>query len=749
MAQIPMTPGRSRMPGTPNLKLGAGMVTPEDLGSREFNEYGKLAQAIGHAGQAQMGWAINKYNERAEAESRTALSSYMKEMGTLRTQILSTTGSNAFNASKEMEEYSRAKGEALSGTLTTPLAKEMFNRNREGFDRQNYSAATAHTLREQENYRNTSIQANNDALMNDSVVNAGNGVVLAGNIQKIKANNAELYRGMPQEFIGMKNREMASLTAEKVAQAIAVDPQGGPQAALNFLNSGIEAEIGDGDLKVKFDALRIKYKTEVGKVAEKQAVDAGTNAGLAVIDSGGKMRDVYREMIRVYGTEAANKIMSNLDKDQKYAGEEEKAASEAAKAAAKESKDKEGVALKEMARHMIDAGFSPKEVEDRIREVAPAMVETCAAAAKSRFESVKADKTSKELQHESQLDDEFNQAGGKVANMASFGQMTLEEKTAYLKKAEEYEKASSQPDPKPSLDTYLELGKLTDEELNTRWEGKAARDADITAMGGTKSEWSKRQIDRIDALAMAKREARAAAKSASAKPDEWKQLDTELNNIKRDINLNLADTGRNVSDDERKIITDRVLNDYNDKLNAYMASKDLSKQTQIPPEQLKRMRAESLLTYQVTVPGWIWDGAAQMTQAEAAAAGISTENAGIVPTSMPVDLRKNYLGGTVKRIPLAHQDPLIADTGIPVDKAPENVRYAYQTVGANPRIIRDMISGGFLVIGSDRVLDLDSDGQNPVALEQKIADAFRDAITREDTAFSARSDMWAAGHGIQ
>lgn len=760
MAQIPMTPGRSRMPGTPNLRTGTGMVSPEDMGSRQFGDWMKLASAVGQAGQEQMRWAIGKYNERADAEARTALAAYSKEMGTLRTQILSTTGSNSFNAAKEMEEYSRMKSEAMAKTLTTPLAKDMFNRARLDYDRQNVEAATRHTLREQERYRQTAIVADNDSLLNDAVMNADNGMVIAGNIQKMKANNAQLYAGMPQEFIDMENRKSAALAAEKVAGAIAVGP-GGPQAALNFLNSGIEQEIGDGDLKVKFDALRAKYMGDVAKDAEKQAVDAGTREAVTILDNGGSMKDVYLRFLHLYGPDVANQVSANAGKFKDYAdevAEEAKAVSKdaavkAGRAAGKmegmtreklrdlafadyddekereaflaeagrelEAKGKDraaadeeqklidaemeranamaGVAVQEMARRMKDAGFSDQEIENQIRVIRPQAVEQGMKAAAEAEKTNKATRTAMALQREQQLDQEFDQAGGIAVNMPSFRKMSIKEQDRYLKASEEHQALL------PDEDLYLQLSNMSDDELNDRWANAEQRSADKKAMGGWKSRFSTEIERRVKNLAKGSKK--------TEKPDEMVTLDTELNNIKRDIDLSLVDAGRNVSEEERKAIVNRVLGDYDAMLNGYMLEKGLSKVTQVPVKERVRMRAEAILTYEVETPGLLWGtNRTPMTRAEAMAAGISTEGAGIVPGSLPVDLRRNHVGGTVRRIAQANGGAVIADVDIPPDKVPENIRLAATQVGGNPRIVRDLVSGAYMVVGDDRAFESSIDG---------------------------------------
>lgn len=792
MAQIPMTPGRSRMPGTPDLRFSAGFVTPEDMGTRQFNEYGRLAQAIGHTGQELQQWQIRKYNEHAEADSLVGLNSAMKTKGEERNRLMLLQGSEAANAPQMYQDYAKKIDDDALANLKTPLAKEMYRRRMLDYDRQTSQSIDAHALQEDAQYQKTAFSASIDREILNASQNAGNGVAFADAMQRIKGYTQQLYRGQPQEYIDLQNQKYSSLAIEGTAGTLA--QASGPQAALDFLNSGVEATLNDESLKTKFNGLRMKYQGEVAKGAEKQAVNAGTLAVTEIIKNGGNLGDAYVELIQLYGSDIANDVMANAGKykgyveeaDKKAKGEAESGATKAGREAAKqggvtregirdrayaEYKDekernafiaeaekeleakgkdeaarekkqtaddksvqesvkrmdeKAGIAIQEMARNMKAAGFSNEDIENRIRAIKPEMVKQAMAAAHDADQTRKADITAAELQQKKRLEDEFNQAGGIATNMPSYAGMGIEERTAYLKKQEEYRKASSEPDPKPNLDRYLDLVKLSDEDLNTRWEDKAQRDADIAAMGGVKSEWAESQVKRVVGMSQTGKQGK------KEKPPEMATLDSELNNIKRDIDLNIADTGREPSKEERKVIVNRVLNQYNDMLNDYMTEKGLKKVTQVPVDQRKRMRAECTLTYQVETPGWLYGtNITLMTKAEADAAGKSTEGAGVVPQSLPLDLRQNYLGGTVRRLAQAHGDPVIANIDVPADKVPENVRIASENVGANSRIVRDMISGGFMVIGSKGALEFGSKGIKAREMNKAQADALRKTIANE------------------
>ena len=257
MAQIPMEPGRGRMPGTPDLRTGFGMVTPDDFGTREFNEWGKLGRAIGNAGDAQMRWGIQKYNEKAEADALVGLNAAMQARGEERNRLMALKGSEAANAPKMYEEFAKQQDDEIVNSLKTPLAKEMYRRRMMDYDRQTAQSIDAFTLQESERHRQTALGASVAQEINNAALNAGNGVAFVDAVNRIKGYNAERFRGEPQEYIDLQNQNDVSLAIEQTAGVLA--KSAGSQAALDFLNSGIEQELGDGPLKMKFDALRKQY----------------------------------------------------------------------------------------------------------------------------------------------------------------------------------------------------------------------------------------------------------------------------------------------------------------------------------------------------------------------------------------------------------------------------------------------------------------------------------------------------------
>ncbi len=257
MATIPGLPPRSKMPGIPDVRMGVGNVSAADFGGEQFQDLYRLGQAVQRDGNAQMQWAIRKYDERAEAEATTAMANYMDTVGKRRDELFTKKGQEAFTTRKDLETFSTQQADTLGQNLTTDRAKEFFGKSRQNYDLQNNQAADRHTLREQDAYRQTAIAAENEKLSQDALAMNGDEVRIASNLQQIKANNARLYAGQPQDFIDVKNNDAVMTVTQQVAEARA--REFGPKAALDFLNSGIDVEFTTPGAKAKFELLKKQY----------------------------------------------------------------------------------------------------------------------------------------------------------------------------------------------------------------------------------------------------------------------------------------------------------------------------------------------------------------------------------------------------------------------------------------------------------------------------------------------------------
>lgn len=258
MATIPSTPGRSGMPGTPNLRLGTGMVSPDDLGANQWGEITRLGRTIGMAGNELQQWSMRKYDEEAQAESLQWQNSNMRLLGEESNRIKTLVGEEAANGPKAYEDYARGLDEDAMKNLKTPLAKRLYQQRMQQFNNQQGLSIDAHTLQEHERTMQVSLAASVQQEIDNAASNAGNGIAFVDAIQRIKGYNAQRFHGMPAEYIEQQNRNNSMLAIQSASARLANDA--GTQAALDFLNSGVDAEIGGGALKVKFDELRKTYE---------------------------------------------------------------------------------------------------------------------------------------------------------------------------------------------------------------------------------------------------------------------------------------------------------------------------------------------------------------------------------------------------------------------------------------------------------------------------------------------------------
>lgn len=279
MAQIPQLPDRSRLRGVPDAG-GVPRVTPEDFGSRLYNDVYRLGGAVADAGQEHMAWT----RRNAESQARSDLSAiYMKEMEEDRTQILMTSGSTAQESQKKMEEAIRKRSEAAHKRLKNPLARQVFDSMREDFDRQNLVQADRHAAIEQEKYEFDSRKAYQAGLIGECALPGGNN--FAGNIEKIMAEDDMLHRGKPPEVIALEKQKSAMLAIKARAQAIAESD--GPMAALGFLDSSVDKWVGNGIVRTEFTEFRNKLQksgriSQVNQIASEWASNPAVTGEMVI-----------------------------------------------------------------------------------------------------------------------------------------------------------------------------------------------------------------------------------------------------------------------------------------------------------------------------------------------------------------------------------------------------------------------------------------------------------------------------------
>ena len=344
MAIIQETPGRSRMPNIPNIRVGGGsMITAEDLGSKSYQSWMRLGQSIQGAGQAQQEWAIKKYNEEAETDALLSMNSDMEAIDKERTRLLTLTGSKANEAPQLLEEFTKKRADVTMGVLKTPLAKDIYDRRMLDFNRQNAVKIDENVVKEQERSRKTAIKANINTMIEDASMPGGNS--FAGAMYKITALNTELNAGEPPEVIARDNQRLAMSAIQR--KAAALSNQGGSLAALAFLNSGVDSELNKGLLsggstrrdtettgetpestdseipsaiQLQFSALRKQYMEQASK-EQQDALERGIDVALA---NGADSLDLTMTLAADYGQipkETLTKLLKNAGVSEKEAAE--------------------------------------------------------------------------------------------------------------------------------------------------------------------------------------------------------------------------------------------------------------------------------------------------------------------------------------------------------------------------------------------------------------------------------------------
>ena len=268
MAQIRTSTDRSRFPSQPRAR-GNNFVSARDIAAGS-PDVGQLGDALQRAGDVGMRIATDIEYKQSEAQARAAQSEY-REMFTQQKQaIRSRRGSAALSARKDIEEAQRVLGENAAKSLATPLAKDMFERWRMDFDSHERSDIDAFVLQQADAWRLETIDGNLQDHLDDTTGNPADGQRFAGNIQKGKADIAEKFYGHPANVVAREQRKYALSQITARAAALANDQNHGPAAALEFLESGVDVEIGD-------DKTMTAYVNELRKKYESAAVNNDIN----------------------------------------------------------------------------------------------------------------------------------------------------------------------------------------------------------------------------------------------------------------------------------------------------------------------------------------------------------------------------------------------------------------------------------------------------------------------------------------
>ncbi len=260
--RIPDTPlGGQRVRGIPDVDMGP-RLNADDFGANHAREMARFGEVVQRGGDAMQRYGIKVYEERAQSEATEALAKYKTDTSRYRDQIfINYTGDKAYLTPDDLDTYARNQAGNFAKELKTPRAIELFDEGRLDYDAHNKLLADQHVLKQHEQYRVASIDADNAQLLNEAAALPGEPAVVMESIHRIEANNAEKFRGAPPEYLAIENRRSAMAVAETVAANLAAR-DGGPQAALAFLDSPkIKELFTDAEFEKRFGRLREKYET--------------------------------------------------------------------------------------------------------------------------------------------------------------------------------------------------------------------------------------------------------------------------------------------------------------------------------------------------------------------------------------------------------------------------------------------------------------------------------------------------------
>lgn len=327
MATIKTSTDRSRFAGQPRAR-GNRHVSAQDLSAMPPG-VGQLGDALQRAGSVGSRIATEIDVKQQQSAFNTEYSAYLERMGQEQNRIFQRTGRESFSAGKDVEEAQRVYGEtALKNLDSSPMAKEMFERERLTFDRNSRLKADEFVVQQTNAVNNTAMEGKRGQYLNQIALNPTDNELFAGLVKSAKEDIEFQFQGQPDEFITLEQQKYASLAIEKRAEALAGDEKYGPAAAIAFINSGVEVDLEDETLKLKLGELRKKYQKAAIETEQKAAIDIGTKEAVTIVqaayDAGDEvdpdvvMAQVYVAMMDRYGVDTAGKIMPNVERFQKY-----------------------------------------------------------------------------------------------------------------------------------------------------------------------------------------------------------------------------------------------------------------------------------------------------------------------------------------------------------------------------------------------------------------------------------------------
>ena len=260
MATIPRTtiPGGA-LRGVPNVNFGP-RSTAEDFGAGQARDLDRLGQAVQRAGSTVAGFSAEIHEQRAQNEAMEAATLAKEDISRYRTQIFNEyKGDKAYDTTDDLQRYSQGRMDEFSKNFKSERARNLFYQQMQSYNSHNSVLANQHVIQQSEQYRITSLKSSNAQHLNEASTLSNDPAAVLNSIRQIHANNAELYRGAPPEFMELENAKSSMSVAEAVAKNVST--QYGPAAALDFLDQEeISGQFTDKNLRTKYNQLKEKYK---------------------------------------------------------------------------------------------------------------------------------------------------------------------------------------------------------------------------------------------------------------------------------------------------------------------------------------------------------------------------------------------------------------------------------------------------------------------------------------------------------
>ena len=714
MAQIPNPFIERRRFGAsdvPNARIGVPNITPEDFGSEDFREWQRLGQTGRVAADKISEWAIDKFHEQADVEAQGFLNLGMENVGKRKAEFSTLTGEAAKNVPEQMRELLGKEFDAAMGKLSSQRARDTFRKQWDRYALMNNIWADEHKITQAEVARVDSAKAAIMIRADDAAANVIdlNGLArFAEDMAWIRAETDRLMPNASREEKTLEYRRTAMKAITDAAENLANNR--GPQAALDFLGTNVRQEVTDGSdgFAAQIRTLRGKYQGEQIKEEQKTIVNEFASKAITIHQAAAAagespekaVQALYAEMLRIPGIdlETAQKAMAAYNLFDEMGDE---ARTEAQQAADRERQERERAEQEREERDAEAAGrrgrelgrLDPSEMSEaearRLayegfpEKAAKIMIE----AFQEERKAMMADAIVKKVEREKALDVELEEAGYDAVRMKSWSTMDIDEKNRMLKRGENLKPKSKEDGFNPSR--YLELVNpetTSEDDLLKMMSDPKQFNEIVNALDGPNSTYFKNVFSRIDPAEKKKKK--------SSDGDKMTTIDSDLNILKRRLELSLAEAGLyqgsgiNDKKNREKAINAGVL--YAKSLyDAEMLAAKVEDVKELPMSVRNRIMAQAALMVEIEEKGTIWDGTKKMGAGETWMQGGNVADAYTIPESLNPEFRRNYRGGKVKMI-----GEMFVAEDVPLNALPENARTAVKKDG--PGVFRQNLENGII-----------------------------------------------------